>query len=85
MRMNIEQYVENRNHLRKCFNLDPYSLSSPCDRQRIADDLMADLSPENVSCDGEVRGQALVTKVANLNRCVKDLIKLDSTVRFDTY
>ena len=76
----IEQYVAQKNTWRAIFKDRPLSLLVQADRVRIAHSLEADLSPENLTCDGEVRGAALRQKAAYLNRCVEELFSIDPTL-----
>ncbi len=69
----IEKYVEQKNAWGKIFGGKTLSLASAADAQKIADMLDSDLSPENLSCDGEVRGQALQTKRNFLVRAASEL------------
>ena len=82
---NLEQYVESRNSWAKIFGNKELSLLNKADRQKIADAIDADLSPENLTCDGEVRGAALQRKAAFLNRCAAELASIDPTVTFQEY
>jgi hypothetical protein len=82
---NLEQYVESRNAWAKIFGNKELSLLNKADRQKIADAIDADLSPENLTCDGEVRGAALQRKAAFLNRCAAELASIDPTVTFQEY
>ena len=79
---NLEQYVERKNSWGKLFGNKPLSLLNAKDRQSIANSLDADLSPENLTCDGEVRGKALQDKQRFLFRCAEELISIDPTVSF---
>ena len=79
---NLEQYVEHKNAFRKIFGRPALSLLSATDRQEIANCLDADLSPENLTCDGEVRGAALQNKARFLNRCASELVSIDENVVF---
>jgi hypothetical protein len=79
---NLEAYVESRNAWAKIFGNKQLSLLNKADRQAIANALDADLSPENLTCDGEVRGQALRNKQNFLFRCAEELISIDPTVTF---
>ena len=79
---NIEKYVEQKNAWGKIFGKEPLSLLNAADRQRIAGDLDSDLSPENLTCDGEVRGRALQSKAKYLYRCVEELRSIDPSVVF---
>ena len=76
----IEQYVEQKNRWNAIFKGGSLSLLVQADRVRIAHSLEADLSPENLTCDGEVRGAALRQKAAYLNRCVEELFNIDPTL-----
>lgn len=78
----LEQYVEQKNAWGKIFGNKPLSLLNAADRQKIAASLDADLSPENLSCDGEVRGSALQKKYRYLTRCAEELLSIDPTVKF---
>ena len=78
----IEQYVERKNSFAKLFGTRPLSLLIPADRQRIAESLDSDLSPENLTCDGEVRGRALQDKYRYLTRAAEELRSIDPSVTF---
>lgn len=78
----IEKYVEQKNSWGKIFGSKPLSLLSAEDRQKIADSLDADLSPENLSCDGELTRSQVQTKYNFLTRAASELKALDPTVKF---
>lgn len=81
----LEQYVEQKNSWGKIFGRKPLSLLNAADRQKIADSLDSDLSPENLTCDGEVRGAALQSKYRMLTRAAQELKSIDSSVTFYEY
>ena len=81
----IEQYVENKNRWRLIFTQKPLSLLNAQDRQKIADSLDSDLSPENLTCDGEVRGAQLQAKYRYLTRAAAELKSIDPSVTFYEY
>ena len=81
----IEQYVDQKNSWGKIFGAKPLSLMNARDRQRIADSLDADLSPENLTCDGEVRGAQLQAKYRYLTRAAAELKSIDPAVTFYEY
>jgi hypothetical protein len=81
----IEQYVERKNSFAKLFGTKPLSLLNAKDRQSIADSLDADLSPENLTCDGEVRGAQLQAKYRFLTRAAEELRSIDPSVTFYEY
>ena len=79
---NLEQYVENKNRWRLIFTQKPLSLLNAQDRQTIANSIDSELSPENLTCDGELSGAAVRAKQNFLLRCANELISIDSTVSF---
>ena len=81
----IEQYVERKNSFAKLFGTKPLSLLNAKDRQAIADSLDSDLSPENLTCDGEVRGAQLQAKYRFLTRAAQELQSIDPSVTFYEY
>jgi hypothetical protein len=81
----LEQYVEQRNQIRALFKQRPLSLSNAKDRQQIADDIDCALSPENLTCDGELSRSVVEKKYRMLTRCAEQLRKLDPAVKFYEY
>lgn len=81
----LEQYVEQKNRWGSIFGSKPLSLLNKADRQKIADSIDADLSPENLTCDGELRGSQVQAKYRMLTRCAEELLSIDSTVTFYEY
>lgn len=82
---NLEAYVERKNSWAAIFKGKQLSLLNAKDRQAIANSIDADLSPENLTCDGEVRGKALQDKARFLNRCAAELASIDPSVTFYEY
>lgn len=80
----LEHYVEQTNSWNKLFgNYRPLSLLNAEDRQTIAWELEMKLSPENLTCDGELRGRALQERAGYLHRCVAELQSIDPTLVVD--
>jgi len=78
----LEQYVEQKNKWRSIFNQKPLSLLNGKDRQAIANSIDSELSPENLTCDGELRGSAVQQKFRYLTRCAEELLSIDPSVTF---
>jgi hypothetical protein len=78
----LENYVEQRNQIRALFKQRPLSLKKAADRQQIADDIDCALSPENLTCDGELSRSVVDQKYRMLTRCAEQLRKLDPSVKF---
>ena len=79
-RFAIEQYVDQKNKWITMFGQPGLSLLNKSDRQKIADSLDADLSPENLTCDGELRGAELQKRYNFLTKAAKELKSIDPTV-----
>ena len=78
----LEQYVENKNKWRAIFNQPALSLLNARDRQAIADGIDSEMSPENLTCDGELPRSVVQMKVRNLSRCAEELLTIDPSVTF---
>jgi hypothetical protein len=78
----LEQYVENKNKWRAIFNQAPLSLLNAQDRQSIADSIDSEMSPENLTCDGELPASVVRAKMRNLTRCAEELLSIDPSVTF---
>lgn len=73
----LQAYVAQRNAYAAIFGdqvlpADP-SRWTPEQRTKVLDDLDNELSPENLCCDGELSGRALLQKAAMLNGALKAL------------
>ena len=77
---NIEKYVAGKNEVSRLFGSKPLSLSNANDRKRLAQSIDADLSPENLSCDGEAPASYVRKRHAYLCACAEELIKLDPSM-----
>ena len=80
--VNLAKYVQERNAIRAMFRQPALSLANASDRQRIAEDIDSALSPENLTCDGELSRSAVDRKYRMLTRCARELQKLDPAVKF---
>lgn len=79
---NIEKYVEQKNSWGKLFGSKELSLLNAKDRQKIADSIDADLSPENLTCDGELPASQVRARAQFLQRCAAELLSIDPAVKF---
>ncbi len=83
----LEQYIAEKNRWRRVFKQDELTITGLT--QRDADDLFrtlgAALSPENLTCDGELRGAALQRKATMLRGAVKDLERMGYSAPEDAY
>ena len=77
--MSLKKYIEQQNRYASWFKKDPYpepAALTVVQIQDLADQLEADLSPENLCCDGELRGAKLRAKSNMLNGAKADLQRL---------
>jgi len=81
----LQAYIEQKNRWNALFKGEQFEVKSAAGRRRVAQSLDADLSPENLTCDGEVRGVELRKKQDYLNQCVTELIRLDPSVKESFY
>ena len=78
----LTQFVEQENRWAGLFGHGPLSLAIDTDRQKIADSIDAKLSPENLTCDGELSRAEVHRRYKFLTRAASQLKKLDPSVRF---
>ena len=78
----LTAYLDRKNAFAKIFGHNQFSLQKAADRQRIADMLDSDLSPENLSCDGELPLSQVRARYSQLTKAANQLKKLDPTVKF---
>jgi len=81
----LKEYVNQKNSWNAIFNKKGLSLASREDRQRIADMIDSDLSPENLTCDGELPRATVIARHKQLTKVAKQLTALDPTVKFYEY
>jgi hypothetical protein len=81
----LEAFVEQENSWGKLFNRKPLSLLSAADRQEIAGLIDSRLSPENLTCDGELSRSQVQARYRQLVRCADELISIDPTVIFHEF
>jgi len=77
----LKAYVDQKNAWNAIFQGRQLDIDNAADRQRIASMIDSDLSPENLSCDGELSRSAVNAKYRQLQASAKDLLKLDSSVK----
>ena len=81
----LEQYVEQANSWNKIFGKGPYDLNNAKDRQDLANQIDSELSPENLTCDGELSGAQVRVQYQRLAQAADELKALDPTVKFYEY
>jgi hypothetical protein len=78
----LEAYVAQKNTWTRIFKGRELSLLNAKDRQAIANSIDADMSPENLTCDGELSPAMVREKMRRLTRCAEELLSIDPSVTF---
>jgi hypothetical protein len=83
---NLKAYVESMNKWNSLFgNYRKLDLKSAADRKAIASDIDMKLSPENISCDGELPARQVMARRAALHKVAAELLALDPSVEIHEY
>ena len=78
----LQKYIDQKNKWHKMFKGKEYEIQTFKGRQEVADCLDCDLSPETLSCDGELTRSQVQARYRTLTQAAKELQKLDPTVKF---
>ena len=81
----LEKFIEQKNHWNSFFKGEQYEIKTAAGRQRVADMIDSALSPENLTCDGELPRAEVNRRWKELNTAAKELRKLDPNVKFYEY
>lgn len=79
---NLKAYVESKNKWAAIFGGKQLSLQNAADRQALADDIDCALSPENLTCDGELTRAQVQAKYRSLTKVAQELKAFDPSVKF---
>ena len=77
----LNAFIEKANKWNAIFKSTQYSLSTHADRQRLADKIDGDLSPENLTCDGELSRAQIQARYRELTTVARQLKQLDPQVK----
>ena len=81
----LEAFVEQENRWSAIFKGRQLSLLNAKDRQALAGLIDNRLSPENLSCDGEISRTEVNRRYRQLTRCAEQLLSIDPAVKFYEY
>ena len=81
----LTQFIAQKNHWNSFFNGEQYEIQTAKGRQRVADMIDSALSPENLTCDGELPRKEVDRRWRELMCAARDLKRLDPTVKFYEY
>ena len=81
----LQEFVAQKNHWNSFFKGEQYEIQTAKGRQRVADMIDAALSPENLTCDGELPRTEVNRRYKELMTAAKQLKQLDPKVKFYEY
>jgi hypothetical protein len=81
----LHEFISQKNHWNSFFQGEQYEIQTAKGRQRVADMIDAALSPENLTCDGELPRAEVNRRYNELMTAAKQLKKLDPAVKFYEY
>jgi hypothetical protein len=81
----LEKFIQQKNHWNSFFKGEQYEIQTAQGRQRVADMIDSALSPENLTCDGELPRAEVNRRYKELTTAAKQLRKLDPAVKFYEY
>ena len=73
----LNAYIAQQNAWGKVWGDEPLSVDTFANRKRIAQKIDCALSPENLSCDGELPRAEVNRRYRELTGAARDLVKLD--------
>ena len=85
----LQKYIDQKNQWTALFRgqrTEPmYEVVTAAGRMRVARSIDCDLSPENLSCDGELSRSQVQARYRTYTGAAKDLIKLDPAMAQHMY
>ena len=81
----LQNFVDQKNHWNSFFKGTQYEIQTAAGRQKVADMIDSALSPENLTCDGELSRTEVNRRYKELMTAAKQLKKLDPSVTFYEY
>lgn len=76
----LQRYLDRKNQWNAIFGAKPLVIGR--DNQRIADMIDSELSPENLTCDGELSRGQVNARYRELTGAAEELRCIDPTVKF---
>lgn len=81
----LQAFIDQKNHWNSFFKGPQYEIKTAAGRQKVADMIDSALSPENLTCDGELSRTEVNRRFKELNIAAKQLRQLDPAVKFYEY
>jgi hypothetical protein len=76
----LNAYIDQQNNWNAIFKGVPFEIHTAQGRKRVAQNIDAALSPENLSCDGELSMAQVRARYKALTGAARDLVKLDPSM-----
>ncbi len=77
----LQALINQKNQWNTIFNGEQFEIQTAKGRQRVASMIDSDLSPENLTCDGEMPRSQVQARYRALTAAAKELVKLDPSVK----
>ena len=77
----LQAYIDQKNSWNALFKGEQFEVKTAAGRQRVASCIDADLSPENLTCDGELPRSQVQARYRQLTQAAKELKQLDPSVK----
>ena len=82
----LQAWIDRQNKWNAMFgNHKPYEVATAAGRQRVAQAIDCALSPENLSCDGELSRSQVQARYRELTGAARDLVRLDPSMAQHMY
>ena len=81
----LKKFIVQKNHWNSFFKGEQYEIATAAGRQRVADMIDGCLSPENLTCDGELSRAEVQRRYKELMTAAQQLKQLDPSVKFYEY
>jgi hypothetical protein len=81
----LQTFIDQKNHWNSFFKGPQFEIKTAAGRQKVADMIDNALSPENLTCDGELSRTEVNRRWKELNTAAKQLRQLDPAVKFYEY
>lgn len=76
----LQTFIDQKNHWNSFFKGEQYEIKTAQGRKRVAEMIDSSLSPENLTCDGELPRAEVNRRYKELTTAAKQLIQLDPSV-----
>jgi len=81
----LQKYIDQKNQWNAIFKGTQYEVATAEGRKHVAQAIDSDLSPENLSCDGELPRGQVQARYRALTAAATDLVKLDPSMAQHMY